>query len=153
MSSSTDPIDQRYGVTASDVLEAVQPPFTPRERTRLVTDYLLWWQEAHPDHPVDGWETTLNAMLHADDPTLYTRRRPVDQWVLSRDSTPRCGQDAVAQALLAHADVSDPADAIATHQLFKRLRGPSHGVEPDYWFLTGREVTYYHMTDQPTNND
>ena len=131
-------------LTPQQVFQVVNPPYTPEQRTKLVSDNLNCLQE-RTEFSADEWKEDLKKVTTLEDDALHSHwHNEVGAYLLNRDDIP--GEDNFAvQALLGAGETElSPGDAIVTFQLFKRLNS---SYERDYGFLG--ESTYSHISDRP----
>lgn len=136
-------IQDTYGLTTSEFLETVDEPYTPAQRTILVTDILNHFQEGSPDGITDNeWDDWYQTTTTASDEKLNSFWNTVAEWILSRRDIPTEAEDPIARQLIADADQNE-GQAIIAHQKFKRFHDD---YDADYGFL--RYQTYHHNTDK-----
>ena len=134
-----------YDVPLDKFLETIDAPYTPAQRTVLVTDILNHWQEskhASNDEITDNeWNTRLQDIQSAADTELDQQWEIVGEWILSRRDVPGEDTDEIVQELVTQTELSD-GEAIIAHQQFKRFH---NDYDADYGFLGYTE--YRHETD------
>lgn len=141
---STTATEHWYRMTTEELVSATQPPFAPKERSALVTDYMNYWKSVVSAEDMnDRHEEVYNEVRTVSDQELLSYWNDVAEFVvLDYPYVPRIDENAVTAEL--STDLSSEGDAIATHQLFKRL---NNHLTRDYGFPRQLYAEYRHKTD------
>ena len=132
--------ESMYGITPGEMTLISSRPYTPAQRTKLVSDILNHQQELKKEITHDEWDELHKEITHASDEELDQWWEHVGEWVLSRRDIPH--DDPITSEIARECDLSE-GEAIVTHQLFKRF---SDTTAADYGFLT--PGVYRHDTDK-----
>jgi len=148
--NTTNPLESRHETTVEQLIETVTAPYTPSQRTALVTDILCHLQEerkaAREPLTDEEWNDTHSSAKHASDEKLDSLWEAVAEWIGTREDTPTDTDDEVVEHLVDVGNL-DPGDATIYYQRYKRF---TDGEQADYGFLGGQ--IYHHETDSPENS-
>lgn len=129
-------------VSAATVQETITPPYTPSQRTRLVTDMLNISQEEN-DYTEEQWEDVSDEIRSLTDSELTAQwDATVGEWLLSRQDIPRHDHKAIQALAESDRERFGGDSVIVYYQKYKRL---ASATTADYGFL-GRQ-TYRHESD------
>jgi len=129
------------------VRDTVNPPYTPTQRTRLVSDILNLAQERR-QLSEQKWNELRERTTSLTDNELDMRwEETVGEWLLTRSDIPRFDHDDVAALVNSGLAAFTGEGVVSTAQKFKRLSA-SHSA--DYGYLAA--VEYSHSTDTHSSN-
>lgn len=154
MSDSTLP-DEYDADSVETLIEETQRPYTPKQRTQLVTDILNHRQElkqgTNEDFDDKMWQRFHEEITNGSDKLLDEEWDQVGIWILSRNDIPLAENNPVAQMIEEHIEDCDtdiePTNAVLIEQQYKRF---SDNLSADYGFLGRR--TYTHTTGGETED-
>jgi hypothetical protein len=123
------------------VQDTIEPPYTPEERTRLVSDILNHRQESSVETPDwDGLHAHITSLSDSELDDVWNKS--VGPWLLTREDLPRYDHQHIQELHQSGIPLFDGDGVVAFYQKFLRL---SEQHSSDYGFLDAQ--TYHHQTD------
>lgn len=146
-------IPEAYPVDSIEaMIQTVQRPYTPEQRTSIVSDILNFAQEvdyaANDPMDHDEWDEKVEHVSNLSDKELDEHLTEVHEWVLSRQDIPIVQEDQVAISIANYLQNNPPeelpsvSEPVLIHQQFKRF---SDDLIADYGYLGYK--TYRHASD------
>jgi hypothetical protein len=129
-------------LAGEEIVKLASPPYTPSQRTKLVSDILNLKQEK-TEFSDEEWDEERESVATLTDQELSDLwDSQMGKWLLTRSDLP--GENSLLVAAIERYEGMSRGEAVVTYQKYKRL---CDRTTAGYGFLG--EETYHHESDRP----